>query len=68
MKTEKINIEGMRCEHCTASVTSALSSISGVTDVKVSLNDSNAEITYDEALANSKTFTDVIEDLGFIVK
>ena len=42
---KKVNIEGMMCEHCKSKVENALSSIEGVSKVKVSLKDKNAIIT-----------------------
>lgn len=67
MKTEKISVEGMACSHCTASVTSALTALNGVSEVSVSLDSKCAAITYDESVVTHKTITDVICDLGFTV-
>ncbi len=37
-----IQIKGMRCGHCAASVTSALNAIEGISEVKISLEKSEA--------------------------
>ena len=56
-----IQIEGMGCDRCVQSVTSALGEIAGVEVVKVEIG--SAEIICDEAtLATAKS---AIEDCGF---
>ena len=40
-----IQIKGMRCGHCVASVTSALNAIDGISEVNVSLEKSEATVT-----------------------
>ncbi|NJB67383.1 copper chaperone [Desulfobaculum xiamenense] len=42
-----IEVKGMSCQHCVASVTKALSAVPGVKDLKVSLDDGRA--TFEEA-------------------
>ncbi len=68
MKTVTIPIEGMMCNHCTASVTSALTALSGVSEVRVSLEAKNAQVTFDETKCQEKGICDVIEELGFTTK
>ena len=60
-------IEGMACNHCTSSVTAALTALGGVETVQVSLEDQNAVITYDPAKVTSDALADVVDDLGFSV-
>jgi copper ion binding protein len=57
MTETKIKIEGMMCGHCQATVTKAISSVSGVSAVKVSLADKEAAVTYDP----KKTTVDAIK-------
>ncbi len=68
MITETITIDGMSCGHCVSSVTSAVSSLPGVADVAVSLDDKNAVVTFDEAAVTRSAIADVIGELGFTVK
>ena len=68
MITETITIEGMSCGHCVSSVTGAVSSLPGVADVAVSLDDKNAVVTFDETAVPRSAISDVIEELGFTVK
>lgn len=65
MKTQMISIEGMSCNHCVASVTAALTEQKGVTDVKVSLEDKNAVVTFDETAVACETLVQAIENIGF---
>ncbi|MCL1603293.1 heavy metal translocating P-type ATPase [Succinatimonas hippei] len=65
MKKE-ILIDGMHCNHCTASVTKALSALPGASDVVVSLEDKKAVLNVG-ALVNDEMLKSVIEALGFKV-
>ena len=46
-QTIQLNIEGMTCDHCVHSVTTALKDVPGVRDAKVSLADKSAVIEGD---------------------
>ncbi len=64
MTTIKIN--GMRCAHCSGSVTKALEGIEGLTDVKVDLE--KGEATYTEKSPVSlETIKKKITGIGFEV-
>nr|WP_286036243.1 heavy metal-associated domain-containing protein [Succinatimonas hippei] len=56
----------MHCNHCTASVTKALSALPGAGDVVVSLEDKKAVLNVG-ALVNDEMLKSVIEALGFKV-
>ena len=62
-----ISIEGMMCMHCVKHVKDALSKVSGVTEVEVSLDDKNAVVTLatnvDDAVLKS-----AVENAGYDVK
>lgn len=64
--TKAINIEGMMCNHCVKHVSDALSAISGVKSVTVSLENKNAVIEASEAVTD-ETITKAIEDEGYTV-
>ena len=56
----------MSCQHCVASVTKALSEITGVTDVQVSLE--KGEATFKEnSPVPEQTIKDAITKIGFEV-
>lgn len=46
-QTIQLNIEGMTCDHCVHSVTTALKDVPGVREAKVSLADKSAVIEGD---------------------
>jgi copper chaperone len=59
-----IKIAGMRCGHCVASVTKALSEIDGITDVKVDLD--KGEAAYNETKSvDPEIIKKVITKIGF---
>ena len=63
----QLQIEGMMCQRCVAHVTNALSSVSGVTDVTVSLADNNAVVTADSSV-QSETLKRAVEEQDYTVK
>ena len=67
MKTSRIEIEGMTCGGCVASVTKALQQLPGVNNVKVDLSPGAAEVTFDEALINEAGLKSAVQDAGFDV-
>ena len=67
METLTLNIKGMTCGGCVKSVTSVLQKISGVSKVEVTLEQNQANITYDPAQAKLAQFKAAIEDAGFDV-
>lgn len=66
MKT-KIFIDGMNCQHCVKSVTTALQAVRGTTSIVVSLEEKKAIIESSEQLDPS-ALTEAIIDAGFTVK
>lgn len=62
-----IDIEGMQCSHCTGSVQKKLSSMPGVSNVKVSLEDKCARVTVD-ATVTDEALMAAVNDLGFTAK
>ncbi len=63
--TEKtLNIEGMHCEHCVASVTKALEGVGGTRNVSVSLADGKATLEAG-VLASDEKLIAAVEEAGF---
>ena len=56
----------MQGSHCKMTVEKALSSIEGITNVEVSLEDKNAVIEYNKEIENDK-IKQVIEEAGFSI-
>ncbi len=67
MKTSTIKIQGMTCGGCVASVTKALQQTPGVQNVQVTLSPGQAEVVYDDAVANELALRSAVEDAGFDV-
>jgi Cu+-exporting ATPase len=65
MKTEKINVYGMTCEHCVKSVTKAVSSVNGVKSVDVNLDGKFADIKYDENITNLTDIKNAVAEAGY---
>lgn len=67
MAHKVINIEGMMCKHCQASVTKALQAIEGVEAVDVSLENKNATISCSEGVTDD-ALRKAVTDAGYEVK
>lgn len=68
VKDEKkviIPIEGMSCMSCVATVKKTLSSIDGVQEVKVSLQDKNATVKFDPTKVKPLQLQEAINKLGY---
>ena len=65
---EKIlNVEGMSCNHCTATVKKALEGIDGVKEADVSLEEKNAKVELDKDVAD-EALVKAVEDAGYSAK
>ncbi len=62
-----INIKGMTCGGCTSSITRVLSAIAGVSEVNVSLEHANAEVTFDPSKTTLEALHKAIDGAGFEV-
>jgi len=67
MAEEIIKIEGMSCGHCQATVEKAISSVAGVKQAKVNLEDKNATVDYDPAATDIKTVKAAVDEAGYTV-
>jgi Cu+-exporting ATPase len=59
-----LDVKGMNCGHCVASVKRALEGVAGVTAVAVSLDAAEATVTHDGAEAQA--LVDAVTDAGFL--
>ena len=65
---EKIlNVEGMSCKHCTATVKKALEGIDGVKEADVSLEGKNAKVELDKDVAD-EALVKAVEEAGYTAK
>lgn len=63
--TIRIPIKGMVCEGCMESVKTALESVTGVEQVKVSLKKKEALVTYDPVHATEHNLCKAIQTAGY---
>ena len=65
MKEVKLNITGMHCEGCSTRLQKVLNNQDGVEDAKVSLEDKEAVVKFDESQTNVDALKEAVEDAGF---
>ena len=67
METVKLNVQGMTCGGCVASVTRVLKATPGVSEAQVTLQPGAATVTYDPARVQVRDLEAAIEGAGFDV-
>ena len=67
METITMNVKGMSCGGCVASVTRVLKAVPGVTDVTVTLTPGAAKVTFDPAQTAPTALRSAVEDAGYDV-
>ena len=67
METVTMNVQGMTCGGCVASVTRVLKAVPGVADVAVTLTAGSAKVTFDPAKTGAPALKSAVEDAGFDV-
>ncbi len=67
METITMNVKGMSCGGCVASVTRVLKAVPGVADVAVTLTPGVAKVTFDPARTAAPALRSAIEDAGYDV-
>lgn len=65
IKDVKINVDGMKCDGCVQTVTAALRGARGVKEVKVSLQNKEVTISYDDDMVTSLELAEAINKKGF---
>jgi copper chaperone len=65
METMVLKVGGMTCGGCVRSVTNVLRTVPGVANAEVSLEKSEAKVTFDPAQANPDALRRAIEDAGY---
>ena len=65
MDSVTLNVNGMSCQGCVASVTRVLKAVPGVTDVTVTLKPGTASVVYDETRTNGAALKAAVEDAGY---
>ncbi|MBA5639921.1 heavy-metal-associated domain-containing protein [Duganella sp. LX20W] len=65
METVALEIEGMTCGGCAASIEKMLYGVAGVQTAAVTLDGGRAEITFDPAQTSAAALTAVVTDAGY---
>jgi copper chaperone len=60
-----LKVGGMTCTGCVSSVTRVLKAVPGVSEVSISLEQAQAQIDYDPALAKPEDLCAAVEQAGF---
>lgn len=68
LENATIEVKGMSCGHCVASIEKALSALEGVGDVHVSLEKNEVNVSYDQTKLAFNAIKEEIEDQGYDVK
>ena len=63
-----INISGMHCENCVASIEKGVGELEGIESVAVTLEDSTAVVKYDASQLAMTDIEKAVEKRGFSVK
>lgn len=63
-----INVGGMHCDMCVASVTKGVNELEGITSVKVSLEDSTAVVSFQPDKVELASIEKAIEKRGYTIK
>ncbi len=65
MKTTRIEVRGMTCMGCVASVSRVLRNVTGVFEVNVSLERAAAEVSFDPQRADEEKLKVAIRNAGY---
>ena len=65
MKEIKLKIEGMHCAGCSTRLERILNNLEGVEEAKVSLEEKQTTIKFDETKTNIENIKETIADAGF---
>lgn len=63
-----INVGGMHCENCVASIEKGINGLEGIEKVVVTLNDSTAIVNFDASKVELAQIEKAVEKRGFKVK
>ena len=67
MTHQEIQVAGMTCGHCVETVTKAINSIKGISQVSVSLETKQVTVDFDESQTNVDVISSKITEAGFEV-
>lgn len=62
-----LDVKGMHCGHCKASVRNALRELNGVSDVDVDLDAGKVDVHFDEVKVQFSKMKEAVEEQGYDV-
>jgi copper chaperone len=65
MKTVRLNVQGMTCNHCVGAVEKALRNQDGVRAASVDLGEGAAEVQYEEGRVSPEQLVAAVEGEGY---
>ena len=63
-----IDVDGITCDHCVATIKKAIESLSGIIKVNVDKQKQQVVVEFNESLKNSKKILEKIGEAGFEVR
>ena len=63
-----IDVDGITCDHCVATIKKAIESLSGIIKVNVDIQKQQVVVEFNESLKNSKKILEKIGEAGFEVR
>lgn len=67
MAHQNIHVEGMTCGHCVETVTQAVQSLKGISQVTIDLEKKQVSVDFDETLTDLGAISSKITGVGFEV-
>ena len=63
-----LNVDGITCDHCVATIKEAVGILVGVLRIDVDIEQKKVVVEFDEKLAKPEDLIDKIEEIGFEVR
>ena len=63
-----IDVDGITCEHCVATIKKSIESLSWINRVNVDIQKKQVIVDFNESLKNSKKILEKIGEAGFVVR
>ena len=67
MTHKNIHVEGMTCGHCVETVTQAVNSLDGISQVSIDLDKKQVSVDFDDSRTNLDAISSKIVEVGFEV-
>lgn len=64
---KQIQVEGMTCGHCVETITKAVRSLEGISQVSVDLDQKQVHVDFDETRTDAQAIASKINEVGFEV-